>query len=304
MIAGFLNLYKPPGWTSHDCVAKIRRLLGLKKVGHGGTLDPAACGVLPIALGRATRLLQFLPDDKAYRAVIRFGLNTTTDDLEGEVVRTQGATSLQQAEAIAALTRFIGVIQQVPPRYSAVQIQGKRLYSLARQGQEVEIPQRTVVIHHIAPVSWSTSEFPELTVDISCGAGTYIRSIARDLGELLGVGGTLAALKRTKSSGFCIDNSVSLEQLEKQLLNNCFQPIPPETVLQHLPRLTLNNEEAKRWQQGQKIPYKFREGNLSCPIYQVYRGTEQFLGITTWAFVPDTDEIRLLPKVVFTAPKT
>jgi tRNA pseudouridine55 synthase len=304
VIAGFLNLYKPTGWTSHDCVAKIRRLLSLKKVGHGGTLDPAAAGVLPVALGRATRLLQYLPSDKAYRAVIRFGLTTATDDLEGEVLGFQAVPELQKAQAIAPLSRFIGTIEQIPPRYSAVQVQGKRLYDLARQGQDFEVPKRTVIIHHIAPVAWQPGDFPELTVDITCGAGTYIRSIARDLGASLGTGATLAALERTKSSGFTVDSSISLEQLEAQVQAGSFVPIAPAIALQHLPRIVLSSELAKRWQQGQKIPYKFRDSDLNCHHYQVFDPEEQFLGITEWAFVPDTDETRLLPKVVFSPPQT
>ncbi|MDB9525933.1 tRNA pseudouridine(55) synthase TruB [Oscillatoria sp. CS-180] len=301
-MAGFLNLHKPIGWTSHDCVAKIRRLLTLKKVGHGGTLDPAACGVLPIALGRATRLLQFLPDDKAYRAVIRFGLTTATDDLEGEVLTSQPALDLAEARAIAALSTFIGTLEQIPPRYSAVQVKGKRLYDLARQGKDVEVPKRTVTIHHIAPVAWQPGEFPELTVDIACGAGTYIRSIARDLGAVLGVGATLSALTRTKSSGLTLDSSLSLEQLESQVEAGTYIPIAPEILLQHLPRIILSEDPAKRWQQGQKIPFRFRDADLNCPHYQVFDATYRFLGITAWAFIPDTDETRLLPKVVFTPP--
>lgn len=302
MIAGFLNLYKPTGWTSHDCVAKLRRLLKLKKVGHGGTLDPAATGVLPVALGRATRLLQYLPSDKAYRAVIRFGVTTSTDDLEGDVLLSQPAPDLTKTAAIASLSQFIGTIEQIPPRYSAVQVEGKRLYDLARKGQEFEVPKRTVTVHHIEPVAWQTGDFPELTVDIACGAGTYIRAIARDLGNILGTGATLAALERTKSSGFTLDTSLTLEQLEAQLEAGAFEPIPPEIALQHLPRLLLTEEQAKCWQQGQKIPYKFLQADLDCLHYQVLSPDEEFLGITEWAFVPDTDETRLLPKVVFMTP--
>lgn len=304
MLAGFLNLYKPLNWTSHDCVAKIRRLIQQKKVGHGGTLDPSASGVLPMALGRATRLLQFLPSDKAYRAVIRLGLTTTTDDLEGEVCQSAGAGNLTETAAIAALDAFIGTIEQVPPRYSAVQVQGQRLYDLARKGQSFEVPKRTVTIHHIAPVQWQPGEFPELTVDVACGSGTYIRSLARDLGEKLGIGGTLAALERTKSSGFTLDSSLTLEQLEAQLRAGEYQPLPPAIALQHHPRLELPADLARRWQQGQKIPYKFRDCDLNCPYYQVYGPDQTFLGMTAWAFVPDTDETRLLPKVVFTPPSS
>jgi tRNA pseudouridine55 synthase len=302
VIAGFLNLYKPTGWTSHDCVAKLRRLLQLKKVGHGGTLDPAATGVLPVALGRATRLLQFLPSDKAYRAVIRFGVTTSTDDLEGEVLSSQAVPELTHAAAIAALDAFIGTIEQVPPRYSAIQVQGKRLYDLARQGQTFDVPKRSVTIHHIAPVAWQPGDFPELTVDIACSAGTYIRAIARDVGNALGTRAALAALERTKSGGFTLDSSLSLEQLDAQLQAGTFKPIAPAIALQHLPRIRLTEEPAKCWQQGQKIPYKFRDSDLSCPHYQVFGPEDQFLGITEWAFVPDTDETRLLPKVVYVTP--
>jgi tRNA pseudouridine55 synthase len=302
VVAGFLNLYKPLHWTSHDCVAKVRRLLQQKKVGHGGTLDPAASGVLPMALGRATRLLQFLPADKAYRAVIRLGMVTATDDLAGETLQAAGAAHLSEAAAIAPLADFVGTIEQLPPRYSAVQVQGQRLYDLARKGQEFDVPKRTVTVYHIEPIAWQPGEFPELTVDITCGAGTYIRSIARDLGAKLGVGGTLAALERTKSSGFTLDSSLTLAALETQLQEETYQPLPPEIALQHHPRIELSADQARRWQQGQKIPHKFREADLSCPYYQVYNPEQTFLGMTAWAFIPDTDETRLLPKVVFTPP--
>jgi tRNA pseudouridine55 synthase len=299
---GFLNLYKPTGWTSHDCVAKVRRLLNLKKVGHGGTLDPEASGVLPMALGRATRLLQFLPSDKAYRAVIRFGLTTTTDDLAGDILTSQFAGNLTEAEATAPLADFIGTLEQIPPRYSAVQVQGQRLYDLARQGKDFEVPKRTVTVYHIAPVAWQPGDFPELTVDITCGAGTYIRSVARDLGGVLGVGATLASLERTKSSGFTQETSQTLEQLATAVAAGTFVPIAPETALRHLPCLTLAPEAARRWQQGQKILYPLENGEERSPHYQVYGPDNLFLGVTAWAIDPDIQVTRLLPKVVLVPP--
>jgi tRNA pseudouridine55 synthase len=261
-----------------------------------------ASGVLPIALGRATRLLQFLPNDKAYRATVRFGVTTTTDDLEGDVVTSQPVADLEESAAIAALSNFIGILEQVPPRYSAIQVQGKRLYDLARQGKEIEVPTRTVEIHHIAPLSWQPGDFPELTITIACGSGTYVRSIARDLGEALGVGATLAGLERTKSSGFSTEDSLTLEQLERQLQAGAYEPIAPAIALQYFPRLVLSDEQARRWRQGQKIPYKFRDDSEQYDCYQVYDPTARFLGITEWADIPDTDETRLLPKVVFMPP--
>ncbi|MEO0843648.1 MAG: tRNA pseudouridine(55) synthase TruB, partial [Cyanobacteria bacterium J06643_5] len=206
---GFLNLDKPFDWTSHDCVAKTRRLLRIKKVGHAGTLDPAATGVLPIAIGKATRLLQYLPSDKAYKATIRLGVQTTTDDLQGEVIHQQFVNGLNLETVKAALEKFQGKIEQIPPSYSAIQVGGKRLYDLARKGEKIEVPVRTVEVFSIDILDWRESDFPELDVNISCGGGTYIRAIARDLGAVLETGGTLAALRRTVSSGFNLADSMT-----------------------------------------------------------------------------------------------
>ena len=221
-IDGFINLYKPYDWTSHDCVARLRRLLNTKKIGHGGTLDPKATGVLPIAVGKATRLLQYLPTGKAYRAVIRFGVTTTTDDLEGEIVTQQSATQLTLEAIQAALPQFLGKIEQTPPIYSAIQVEGKRLYQLARQGKAVEVPSRQVVIHQLQIEGWQPGKQPELTLDIHCGPGTYIRSLARDLGAAMGTGATLANLVRTHSSGFDLADSITLEELEQAALAEDF----------------------------------------------------------------------------------
>jgi tRNA pseudouridine55 synthase len=274
---GFLNLNKPAGLTSHDCVARVRRLLRLKRVGHAGTLDPAATGVLPIALGKATRFIQFLPSQKAYHATIQFGMTTTTDDLEGETLTSHPVPDLSLEAVKAILPQFIGKIEQIPPRYSAIQVQGKRLYDLARKGEEIEIPVRTVEVFNLEILAWHPGEFPRLEIAIDCGAGTYIRSIARDWGEQLKVGGTLAGLIRTQSSGFDLQDSLTLEELETQIQQKKFQPLDPSRGLQHLAKIHLSPDEAMRWCQGQFIPI-YTEGFDRNPI-RVYQEKHQFLGI-------------------------
>lgn len=250
---GFLNLNKPFGFTSHDCVAKARRLLRTKKIGHGGTLDPAAVGVLPIAIGKATRLLPYLPADKAYRATIRFGVTTTTDDLQGEAIAYQTANNLDIDDFMSSLASFRGKISQLPPKYSAIQVEGRRLYDLARSGIEVEVPVREVEVYDIQVLDWRAGDLPEVDLDIACGSGTYIRAIARDLGNALGTGGTLAALTRTQSCGFQLAESLTFEELENRLIAGAFSPISPDIALQHLAAIALDESAATRWCQGQKI---------------------------------------------------
>lgn len=246
---GFLNLAKPQGLTSHDCVAQLRRKLKLKRIGHGGTLDPMATGVLPIALGPATRLLPYLPTDKAYIGKIRFGLSTDTDDVTGQVVAQHPSEHLSLAKIEALLPQFIGKLNQIPPQYSAVQVDGKRLYHLARQGKVVEVPPRPVEIYELKILDWQPGPAPELTLAIACGPGTYIRSLARDLGVLLGVGGTLAALERTLSCGFSIAESTNLEAISLDHL-----PLIPEiAALHHLPHISITREQIQDWYQGRSL---------------------------------------------------
>ena len=252
---GFINLKKLPDWTSHDCVAKIRRILQTKKVGHGGTLDPAAVGVLPIAIGKATRLLQYLPEGKAYRAVIRFGVQTTTDDLEGDIIYSEPVTDLTIAQIQAVIPEFIGEIAQTPPMYSAIQVNGQRLYKLARAGEVVEVPTRQVRIDKIDILNWTPGDYPEVEVQIACGGGTYIRSIARDLGDRLGTKGVLAFLERNASCGFQLADSITLEELEQQQQAGTFTPMLPERGLAHLPTATLTTAESiAAWSQGKRLP--------------------------------------------------
>ncbi|MFQ3617951.1 MAG: tRNA pseudouridine(55) synthase TruB [Cyanobacteriota bacterium] len=274
---GFLNLHKPAGLTSHDCVAQVRRSLKMKRVGHGGTLDPAATGVLPIALGRATRLLQFLRQDKAYRAIARFGLTTTTDDLEGDILTQTPAAHLTRDQVEALLPKFLGTIQQVPPAYSAIQVGGQRLYDLARAGVAVDVPVRTVEVYQIKLLAWRPGDCPEAELAIACGAGTYIRSIARDLGSLLGTGGTLANLIRTQSHGFDLADSLTLEDLAAQAEAGIFEPIPAAIALAHLPALKLAQPDARRWAQGQPIAIK-PTTHLDIPL-RVHDSGDKFLGI-------------------------
>jgi tRNA pseudouridine55 synthase len=290
MAFGFINLHKSAGFTSHDCVARVRRILKTKRVGHGGTLDPLATGVLPIAVEEATRLLQFLPTAKAYRAVIRLGLTTTTDDLEGEILQVRPTSSVTLDRIIPALEQFKGSIQQVPPIYSAIQVKGKRLYELARQGEEIEPEPRTVEIYGIDVLDWQTSglEYPELTVDIACGPGTYIRAIARDLGELLQTGGTLAQLIRTKSCGFDLADSITLEQLEMEVDRGNIPLSNPSVALNHISSYTLDEADAKRWCQGQSVAIS----DSTTEGWVKVRDSSQFLGMGLMT------QDSLIPKVV------
>lgn len=290
---GFLNLNKPFGWTSHDCVAKVRKLLKTKRVGHAGTLDPAATGVLPIAIGRATRLLQYLRSDKAYNATIRFGITTATDDLEGEILTQQAAPALTLEAIQEKLPLFLGKIQQVPPNYSAIQVDGKRLYDLARAGETIEVKARSVEIYKLDVLDWRLArsatpeepqDFPELDLAIACGSGTYIRSIARDLGAMLETGATLASLLRTESSGFSLSESLTLEQIAEETPTL----VLPNEVLKHLAEIRLEDAIAKRWRQGQKIALEARADE----IVRVW-DEERFLG------VGQIKENVLIPQMVF-----
>ncbi len=289
---GFLNLNKPQEWTSHDCVARVRRMLRLKRVGHAGTLDPAATGVLPIALGRATRLLQFLSSEKAYRGVIRFGITTATDDLEGETLQVRSASHLQLEHIAALLPEFIGKIEQKPPYYSAIHVGGKRLYERARRGEVVEVPTRTVEVFGLDVLSWRSGEFPEVELAIACGPGTYIRSIARDLGERLNTGGTLAGLVRLQSSGFSLANSLTIEELEDLVKREKFKPLDPSLALTHLQAIALGSEDAKRWCHGQRVPVA---GNVDA-VLRVDDQSGQFLGIGR--IIQEQDTMVLAPQVV------
>lgn len=254
---GFLNVDKPIGMTSHDVVARIRRRLrqttGSKKVGHAGTLDPLASGVLIVCIQHATRLSEYVMHGiKTYEARIHLGVETDTYDAEGAIVARQDATSIQRETIENALKTFSGEIAQVPPMYSAIKQGGRKLYDLARAGQVVEREARTVTIHALELLAY---ESPELSLRVTCSAGTYIRSLAHDLGVVLGVGGHLSALRRTRSGTFMITDAVPLDVLlneaDADWLRHC---IAPRDALADYPMLMISHEEAQTLARGQQIP--------------------------------------------------
>ena len=208
----FLNVYKPKGITSHDVVSALRRITKVKQIGHTGTLDPFAEGVLPICIGKATRLIEYLDDDKAYTGTIQLGSSTTTYDLEGEEVNSSDK-KVTFNEIEAALDKFRGEIEQLPPIYSAIKVNGKKLYEYAREGKEVKIEPRGVNISNLQILNFYP-ETRQLELHIECSKGTYIRSIANDLGEELGTYGHLVKLVRVKAGMFEVNNAVSLEHIQ------------------------------------------------------------------------------------------
>lgn len=233
-------------------MSRVRRVYGLRRVGHGGTLDPAVTGVLPIAVGAATRLLPYLCGDKAYVGTIQLGLSTSSDDLEGEPLRRQPVPLLNAAQLQSVLGIFQGTIQQRPPCISAVHVHGERAYRLARRGVAVELSPRPVTIRSLELLGWD-QERAQLSVAVHCSAGTYIRALARDLGERLGCGGSLASLRRTAALGFGLEGSLQLDQLDRP---DGVAPPPlldPLPALAHLPSQQLSTAELESWRCGRSI---------------------------------------------------
>lgn len=243
MQAGLVIVDKPAGITSHDVVSRCRRFFGTRKVGHAGTLDPMATGVLVIGIERATKILGLLTTSvKSYAATIRLGQTTSTEDAEGEVLQTISAVHLTDSQIHAAIAGLRGDIAQVPSAVSAIKVAGKRSYQLAREGRAVELPARPVRIERFELLNaHRTGEFVDLDVEVDCSAGTYIRALARDLGDELGVGGHLTALRRTRAGSFGLDQARTLDELgESPRLSYSLD----EACLQTFPRRDLTAEEA------------------------------------------------------------
>lgn len=278
-LGGMLCVDKPLGITSHDVVNRIRRLAGIRRVGHAGTLDPLATGVLLLGLGRSTRLIEYLVgQDKVYETAVCLGQTTTTYDAEGDVVTERPFTQITLSQINDALELFHGDIQQQPPLYSAIKQGGQPLYKLARQGvTDVKRPYRSVTIHELSLLGW---EAPFLTLRISCSSGTYIRSLGHDLGEALGCGGHLAMLRRLAVGDFGVKTAVSLDQLTSENIADYL--LPPDTAVRHLPRLDLPETAAVAILQGKPIQRQTDLPLVDSPIAELaraYRPDGQFLGV-------------------------
>lgn len=280
---GLLNVLKPPGMTAHDVVAALRRRLGTRKVGHAGTLDPVACGVLPVAVGGATRLLPYLESGKEYLAEIQFGVATATADAEGAVL-AEADCALSEADLRAVLPRFRGAIQQRPPMVSAVHYQGKRLYELAREGVVIEdLPLRDVVIGTLELERWYPGARPRALLRVACSAGTYIRSLAVDLGAAMGVPASLAFLLRTRAGSFRIETAVTLDEEVAWA--------PEDTYLSHLVRREASAAELQDISHGRALA---AHGEPAGALVRVHHG-ERLLAIY------EQQGDRLAPKTVFSA---
>ena len=260
---GILVVAKQPGPTSHDIVALVRRLTGVRRVGHGGTLDPFAAGVLPVFVGHATRLVEYhLKDDKEYRALVSFGARSTTDDLDGELTPIEAPAPTREIVE-TALASFRGEIEQIPPDYSAVRVAGRKAYELARHGEKPELRPRRVTIHGLDMTAWDDQDpgRPVATLEVRCSAGTYIRALARDLGEQLGSGAYLAALSRTASGPFTLDQAHALDDVRSALADGRASDLmlPMDTGLEGFPVVTVSGPELASLVRGQQLR-RSREG--------------------------------------------
>ncbi len=297
---GVLVVAKPAGPTSHDIVAIVRRLTGVRRVGHGGTLDPFAAGVLPIFVGHATRVAEYhLGDKKEYRADVLLGARSTTDDRDGELT-SSGAALPDRAAVDAALGAFRGEIDQVPPDYSAVRIAGRHAYELARHGEKPDLRPRHVTVERLDLTAWDDTSDPErpmLTLEVRCSAGTYVRAIARDLGDALGCGAYLGALTRTASGPFRLEEAHPLDKVREALANGRAQSLllPTDVGLDAYPRIELPSDELGALARGQIIRHRAGQGLSPGPdgLLRVVDSQGQLAAIAR------LDDGRLFPQKVF-----
>ena len=250
---GFLVINKEKGFTSHDCVKQIRNLLNTKKVGHTGTLDPEVTGILPIAIGSATRFIQYLPQGKTYIGKIKLGIRTSTDDIHGKIINQKDWPKISDEKLDQYLNKFRGIIKQIPPKVSSVHVNGERAYKKSFRNEDFELAPREVKIDELTLMKWDQIN-GVIDVKIKCSAGTYIRSIARDLGEILNSEGCLLQLKRISACGFDEQNSIKISDIEKGKKNATNYIIPTLSALNHISTLVLSNEEQiKFWRTGRAI---------------------------------------------------
>lgn len=292
---GILNINKPEGWTSQDVVAKLRGRLHIRRVGHTGTLDPMATGVLPVCFGKATRIIEYYDDDfKTYEAEMKLGMVTDTLDITGTVLETK-PVDVSEEDVIQAIDSFRGWITQIPPKYSALKVNGKPLYKYAREGVEVEIKSRKIYVEDIQPVEVNLGE-NRILFRVTCSKGTYIRTICDDIGKKLGCGGTMTALQRIQSGCFRVEDARTLPEILEMTdeeLERCV--IPMDETLVHLGRIELKSmESVPFYYNGREIdtgyvnvlaspavPEALQEGSRLGDKYRVYDPEGKFLGISS-----------------------
>lgn len=275
---GILLIDKPEGFTSHDVIAKMRGILSTRRIGHAGTLDPLATGALPLFIGPATRAIDMMEDhSKRYVATFRLGLETDTQDITGTVLETYDVT-VGKKEVEKALAQFRGEIMQVPPMFSAVKIDGKRLYQLAREGKTIDRPARPVTIFSSALLSCENHEY---TIEVHCSAGTYIRTLCHDIGQLLGTGATMVSLRRTGAGIFSIDDCYRIEQVEE-----CFKTgnindiiIPVDTLFKNLPKLKTTEKQATHIFNGVRMSLRQFPLAADDTLWAVYAPNNVFIGV-------------------------
>ena len=301
---GFLVINKDKGCTSHDCVKQIRKLLNTKKVGHTGTLDPEVIGTLPIAIGTATRFIQYLPQGKTYIGKIKLGIRTNTDDIHGEIINQKSWPKISDEKLDQYLNRFRGIIKQIPPQVSSVHVNGERAYKKSFRNEFFELAPREVKIDELILMKWDQVN-GIIEIKIKCSAGTYIRSIARDIGEILNSEGCLLQLKRISACGFDEQDSVKISDLEKEKSkkNSTNFIIPTISALSHISTLVLNKEEEINfWQTGRAIKVdnnyfkKSKTFDYEKPIKVLDKGKD-LLGIGFF----NEEQTKINPKLVLNA---
>ena len=283
---GVLVINKPQNWTSHDCVAVCRKALGIKRIGHGGTLDPMAEGVLPIYIGRATRIMQYMDMDyKSYECRVKLGISTETQDIWGEVISIRDTGKISKTDILRAAESFKGYIEQKPPKYSALKVKGKKLYEYARSGIEVEIKPRKVYIKEMVTENIDMEKM-ELSFKVTCSKGTYIRAICNDLGEMLGCGAAMSYLKRTGSGVFNLDNSLTLDDVKNMKAEDMENYVfPVDYPLIHFSRAELKRDRAVYFASGNSIRWSQVNAGINTETedkkkYKVYQAENgKFLGI-------------------------
>ena len=277
-MTGIICLDKPRDMTSFMAVKRASRLLGVKKAGHTGTLDPMATGVLVIMLGHSTRFIELLPEHKkSYTARVKLGITTDTLDITGEIL-SENPVNVTKEQLLSVAENFKGEILQTPPMYSALKKDGERLYDLARKGIEIEREQRQITIEKLEIYDFDGTEF---SMDVTCSAGTYIRSLCDDIGNALGCGAVMTDLRRTNANGFSIENAVTLEELEKLVSENKTESVitSVETALISYPEITVTTPQANRFHNGGALDYARLHGDYPAGIYRVYSPERKLLGL-------------------------